>query len=141
MGSPYLDPHIVGLFTVGSSRVGVREPYFDSIIAKDLTVEVTRKKRLLGSSQNSTTGWFTVTWEDVTIDAVVTLSRGSRQELDAGIYGSQQGIIRTADPLNAEDRIVFQGVIYVVLNPVREIRKGEGFMHREATISKLSLAD
>jgi hypothetical protein len=136
-----IEPHRIGEFHVGYSRVGVIEPVFDDLIAQGVTVKVIRQKRIVGVP-SLTTGQPEITWEPIEIDGLFVSRGDGQQEFDAGAVGMVDVYLRTADPLFHFDRVVYEGVVYEVVAPPLEVHGlNGGFLFRRASLKRLELQE
>ncbi len=126
------DPHRVGEFRIGYTRVGVFEPIFEGLIASGATVPVTRRRRIVSATSDLYTGHPNVSYSEEQIDAVIQFSGGNPVNLDVGVVGSVEGTIITADPLRHLDQFDYNGCRYeVVTNPIDVRGRDWDFIYRK----------
>lgn len=136
------DQHRIGEYRIGYSRIGVVNPIFERKIERGLTVEVTRRKRIVGTSRDSVTGAPDITWEESTIDVILTFGPSDELDLPAGGVGVLDGVIETVDPLELEDRFVFKKTRYKVVGPMQpDYGRFGGFLCRRAGFRKVELEE
>lgn len=135
-----MDPHIIGYFRIGYTRIGVLNPVFERMIVQGHTKEVTRKRRIVLGTRDAVTGHFVVTWQDVDIDATISLGPAARLDLIPGTVGLLDGTIITADALRQLDRVDDDISLYEVATPPMDRRgRDDGFLFRVAGLKKLEL--
>jgi len=136
------DPHRVGEFRIGYTRIGVLEQVFERMIASGMTVEVTRRRRIVSSTSDLYTAHPNVTWEESTIDAQLSFNLSGSENFSIGAVGGVEGIIRTADPLFHLDRFDYQSKRYEVVNSPVEVRgRDGGFLLRKAGFKSVELEE
>ncbi len=127
------DPHRIGEFRVGFSRIGVFEPIFEGFIASGATVEVTRRRRVVSETSDLYTGHPNVSYVEETIDAVVQFTTSGRVDLGIGASGQIEGIIMTADSLRMLDQFDYNSQRYEIDSSPIEVRgQYGGFLYRKA---------
>ena len=134
------DPHRIGAYRIGYTRIGVVEPLFERWINQNLTVEVTRRHRIVSGSSDLYTQHPNITWTESTIDVVMRLGPPGREDMDIGMLGSVDGIVKTADPLLLGDQIEYMDRRYEVHLPPIEVRgRYGGFLYRKCGIKRVEM--
>jgi len=132
------DPHILGAFRIGYSAMGVIEPLFEHWKKHGLTQSITLRQRSVSASNDLYTQHPNLTWTERTIDAVVKMGPAGRDDLDIGVAGSLDGIIKARSPLKLLDRFDFKGSRFEIISPPLEVRgrKG-GLLFRKAAFKRV----
>ncbi len=135
------DPHRVGEFRIGYTRVGVFEPIFEGLIASGATVPVTRRRRIVSATSDLYTGHPNVSYSEEQIDAVIQFTTSSRVDLGIGAVGEIEGVIMTADPLRFLDQFDYNGKRYeVVTNPIDVRGRDWEFIYRKAGFKSIEFS-
>jgi len=136
---PVFDPHVIGSQRIGWSRIGVKIPTFDRLIAAGGAVLATRNMRIVSKiADDDYSGEPIITWgDDETI--YVSFDRGlsGMRALRPGIVGENERAVATPYQLFMEDRVTISGQRYIVARDPQEIETQlTGFMHRVTTLTK-----
>jgi len=137
-----VDPHRIGEFRIGYSRIGVLNPLFEGWIAQKQTVEVTRRRRIVSLVSDVYTGHPVISWEESTIDAILKFNVSTTNDYGAGGIGVLDGTIQCVDPLFHLDQFDYQGERFEIMHPPRLVwgRDG-GFLHRKAAFRRIELEE
>lgn len=140
-----MDKAIVGACRVGYCRVGVYRPDFDRLVKRleslgSLSAEFTRRRLQLDSPPDSTTGWYSKSFEDFTIDGVLVERSTSRVSMVAGVHILLDATLVTADVLELGDEVYDDySNRYYEVKGVKSYKIGNSFSHRECDLSYLPL--
>jgi hypothetical protein len=137
-----MDKAIIGTMHIGSFRIGVFDDTWDKIILqiKNLagtSLNVTRKHLTLGD-RDTTTGWYTKEYDNLTIEMYTTTKGSNPSLLPPGTYVKTEALGLTADPVVEGDEIVVNNMCYEV-KTVRFRYIAGSFYFRECDLTLLPL--
>lgn len=132
------DPHVIGSQRIGMSRIGVKVPTFDLLIAAGGTTKAVRNMRIVSKHEVGYGGKPKISWgEDEII--YVSFDRGlsGMRSLRPGMVGENERAVATPYQLFMGDRVTISGQRYMVARDPQEIETQlTGFMHRVTTLTK-----
>ena len=132
------DPHVIGSQRIGYSRIGVKVPTFDLLIAAGGAVLATRNMRIVSKHEVGYGGKPKISWgEDETIYVSFDLGLSGMKSLRPGMVGENERAVATPYQLFLRDRVTISGQKYYVARDPQEIEtEFTGFMHRVTTLTK-----
>lgn len=107
-------------------RADIVQPIFEGWISSNITYPVTLRQRSLGDSQDATTGFFTTSWTESTVDALLSFGPTSTQNLPAGDVGNLDGTIRCLAAIKQNDEFKWGGDYYRIVTAVRRVVERDG---------------
>ena len=107
-------------------RADVTQPIFEGWISSNVTSPVTLRQRSLGDTQDGTTGFYTPTWTEITIDALLSFGPTSTQNLPVGEVGNLDGAIRTIDAIKQGDEFKWGNTYFKIVTAVRKVIERDG---------------
>jgi hypothetical protein len=136
-----MDRPELGSCRLGFFRLGVFSDVGDTIISRFETVgsvDVTRKRLMLGT-RDSTTGWYTKSFEETAIKMPIIEQGSTRSNLTAGYYVRTDALGLTVDVVAEGDEILSAAGKLFEVKAVREIYSvgGDSFSHRECDLTRL----
>lgn len=129
----------VGYFRVGMGKYAINQwttllKQFEGVA----TCEVTRRKLIL-TSQDSTTGWYEKTWVESTSDGILIPKSATNLTLPTGTYVRLDYLYLTADPFEEGDEIRDANNNYYEVKAVKPYYIGNSFFRRECDLTTLPL--
>lgn len=100
------------------------------------SLDVTRYILQLGS-RDSTTGWYTPSYAEETIQGIIQQKGATRMPLPPGVYVKLDGVGVTADPAVEGDKLKPLSGQYYEVSTVQEHYIGDSFYFRECQLSLL----
>lgn len=141
-----MDPAEVGTARVGTStewfaRVDVyRDDWdrilkvFEGVASRDLT-----RRRLSLGTRDSTTGWYSKSFTEDTVEGVLIPKASSHLALRVGTYVRTDALLLTADCFEEGDELEDAFGKYWEVKAVRYVSVGDSFSHRECDLARLPL--
>jgi len=134
-----MDKAILGYCRVGYFRIGVFNDQWDRLLQQFQSLgscDVTRRRLQLDYPRDSTTGWWTKSFEETTIEMPIIQKGSSHSLLPPGTYVRTDALGLTADVVVEGDEILFNSAYYEV-EAVRPYYFLDGFSYRECDLTLL----
>jgi hypothetical protein len=134
-----MDKAILGYCRLGYFRLGVFNDQWDKLLQQFESLgscEVTRRQLQLDSPRDSTTGWWTKSFHEETVEMPI-IQKGTNQSLlPPGTYVRTDALGLTADSVVEGDEILANGTYYEV-EAVRNHYLLDSFTYRECDLTLL----
>lgn len=136
-----MDKAIVGYMRVGHFRVGVFHDDWDRLVKQFenlCSADVTHRRLQLDSPRDSTTGWWTKSFHEETVEMPIIQKGTAHSLLPPGTYVRTDALGLTADPVVEGDEILANDTYYEV-EGVRSHYFLDNFSYRECDLTLLPL--
>lgn len=103
-----------------------------------LSFDVTRRKLVLGA-RDDTTGWYTKSYAESTIELVVVPKGANSLALKTGVYARLDAVGLTQDVVFVGDEIETSASVFYEVKTVKPRWVGDSFSHRVCDLTELPL--
>lgn len=103
-----------------------------------LSFNVTRRKLVLGTP-DATTGWYTKSYTESTIEMIIFDRATSQFGLPAGTYIRLDAVGLTADPVEEGDQILTGPGVYYEVKGIKKHYLGDSFVRRDCDLERVLL--
>jgi len=124
----------------GYFRFGCYRDDWDKLVKKFEGVgscDVTRRRLMVNHEKDTTTGWFTTSYEESTIETVFFPQSSTRLAVGAGFYVRSDALLATADVLVEGDEVKTDNGDYYEVHGERPHRVGDCFLYRDVDLRLL----